>query len=369
MTEIRIDHPHNEASALLRLHNAAFLKSRGWDLGFWIVSDELEVREAVAALGRKSSGEWEVVSLKMTDGNPATSKTCEDCETLARAGNRVYIFGSQFGAKEGPLEPKRHFIARFNEALLEIDKPSVGVDVVRRPFAIHRLVNDALRAAEIETLPLDPEEHDALVASVVREGKKRRKSWRKLVREDDVPVDVEGSAFIDGGLLLLGLRYPVTADGHPILVEIEGIDRLFEEKAAPPEVTAVRILEDVGSRRRPAGVRELDAFAGHVHVITGALDKQVRGKLGAAPSEHWKFRVPSSAAAVEAKLVHSFGRGATVEGIALEGDRAWYVHDDEQIRLETLELSEPASRAGAARDAARAGSRSRRRSGVPARRR
>ena len=28
----------------------------------------------------------------------------------------IYVFGSQFGKKDGPLQPKRSFVARFREA-------------------------------------------------------------------------------------------------------------------------------------------------------------------------------------------------------------------------------------------------------------
>ena len=58
------------------------------------------------------------------------------------------------------------------------------------------------------------------------------------------PINVEGAAFRDGAeapkggspTLLLGLRFPVTAEGHPIVVEIEGIERLFKPGNRLPEV-------------------------------------------------------------------------------------------------------------------------------------
>lgn len=274
MTErIVIDHPHNEASALLGIQNREFLEHHGWDIGFWTVSDELPAAEAIAALGRTASGEWEVIPVRTRTDN---AKKCEDCETLARVGSRIYVFGSQFGSKDGPLQPKRHFVARFNEALVGASKqPEVDLDLVRRPFAIHRLVNDALRTLNVALWPIEPMRHEAFVLAAIAGGREGDKAWRELVREDDTPVNVEGSAFVEGGLLLLGLRYPVTAEGRPIVVEIEGIDRLFEKNAPPPSVTAVRILANAGGRRHPAGIRELDKRDGWVHAITGDLDEEL----------------------------------------------------------------------------------------------
>lgn len=336
MQSFVIDHPHNEASALLGIQNPRFLESRGWETGFWIVSDEKEAHEALAALGLTRAGSWEVVPVTTKLTSASTEKKCEDCETLSRAGSRVYIFGSQYGTKEGPLQPKRHFVARFNEALLDVDEAAIDLHLVRRPFALHRIVNDALRGVEL--LPLS----DALRDAFVRGAQKDDKSWSSLLHDDDMPVNVEGSTFVEGGRLLLGLRYPVTADGHPIIVEIEGIDRLFEDDAAPPLAVAVRIVEGTGDARRPAGIRELDARGGWVHVIAGDLDAELSAKR--APSEHWVFRYPygtSGIHAARATRIRSFGPNARVEGIALERDNVWYARDDERIRLERAPLQLP----------------------------
>jgi hypothetical protein len=43
----------------------------------------------------------------------------EDAESVARHDGWVYVFGSHFGGKGGPLQPKRGFVARFREADVE----------------------------------------------------------------------------------------------------------------------------------------------------------------------------------------------------------------------------------------------------------
>lgn len=347
MRTVVIDHPHNEASALLGIQNGAILRKRGWELGFWIVSDELETPDALAALGQTTSGEWEVVRVET---RVRAAKKCEDCETLSRAGSHVYVFGSQFGSKAGPLQPKRHFVARFNESLVDVehdDRLTLDLDLVRRPFVLHRLINDALREMKIELAPLPDEARERYIAATLQEGRDGDKSWQKLVDEDDVPINVEGSTFADGGLLLLGLRYPVTHDGHPIVVEIEGIDRLFDDSAAQPVVTGVRVIANAGDAKRPSGIRELDARDGWIHAITGDLDEEVMGEgMTASRSEHWMFRQPHGASGVthvEAEHVRRFARNAQVEGIALAAERVWYAQDDEQIRLAVADLPEPSS--------------------------
>jgi hypothetical protein len=343
----RIEHPHNEASALLGLQGGALLRELGWGVGFWIVSDERDGTSSVAALGRRGRA-WQVLPLR-TRGRGKGTKRTEDAETLARAGSWVYAFGSQFGSKDGPLEPSRHFVARFNEALVLVrrGKLTADVEVARRPFLLHRLVNDALEEADVKLLEPAADVRRGFVHPPRRKGEKKGKRWAALVREDDVPVNVEGATFLPGGHLVLGLRYPVTADGHPILVELEGVDRIFDRPRHPPEVIAVRVVVSAGSRAAPAGVRELDCTSGELHLVTGNLDSRpeesalVAGVAGAerARGEHWAVRLAQGGSGpleLTGRLVRRFDGEARVEGLALVGEDVWYVHDDEVIRLEAV---------------------------------
>jgi hypothetical protein len=352
MTRTTIDEPFNEASALIGIQNRMLLDARNWDVAFWAVSDERPAQKAVSAIGRRAgSDEWDVVPLKITLSAKSDTKASEDCETMARAGSWVYVLGSQFGPKVGPLEPRRHFVMRFNEALIETRKKSVRVeaDLVRRPFLLHRIVNDALVEHGVELIGAAGELTDAFVRRARKRGQKQGKSWRDLVKKADRPLNVEGSTFLPGGRLLLGLRYPVTVDGHPILVELEGLDRLFDDEVRDPVVTAIHIVSNVGTASKPAGVRELDSMSGVVHVITGNLDSEqlesmvVEGTEGGdrAPNEHWTVEVtPGETGLVTHRgtRIRKFRSGSTVEGMALVGDRVWYAHDAETIVLEDASL-------------------------------
>lgn len=330
MEEIRIDHPHNEASALVAIHDHALLGNFGWDLAFWIASDEKPAQEAVAALGRAKDGSWSVAHLKTKLSKASSRKEAEDCETIARAGSWIYVIGSQFGTKKGVLQPKRHFVIRFNES--RIEDMQVEIDLARAPFVLHRLINDAFRKRHLALIP----RNDTFIEETLKAGK--GKKWLKLVHEDDHPINVEGAAFLPNGHLLLGLRYPTTANGHPILVEVERIDALFEGKE--PRVRSIWVIEDIGAPHAPSGIRELDARGAAIHAITGELDNP--GVPGGAKNVHIVVRVPkklTKTARLKSKRVRRLPSSSNVEGIAVQDDgTVWYAQDDEQIRLGVAKL-------------------------------
>ena len=363
--EFRIDHPNNEASGLLGVQSTPVLKKQGWDVAFWIVSDELDARSAIAALGRGKGGKWDVVRLEPRGGKDRAKRT-EDAETLARAGSWVYVFGSQFGSKDGPLELERHFVARFNEALVTVRGARLfaRVEVARHPFLLHRLVNDAIRDAGVKVFAADPEIQDGFVKPVLERGAKKGKRWSRLLRPGDTPVNVEGATFLPGGHLLLGLRFPVSAEGHPILVELEGIDRYFDAPRSPPQVVAVRVVPAIGSPGAPAGIRELDYLGGEIHLITGNLDSKPEEsallahhpRAAHAPNEHWVVPLAQGKAArreLRGRRVRAFEEGAAVEGLALYGDDVWYARDDDVIHLSVAEAKD--AREGARRPRRRRG--------------
>lgn len=341
---VRLDHPRNEASALLGIQNRKLLDRNEWDFGFWTISDEAPAHKSLSILGCRSDGSWQIESVRAQRSKRSTTKEVEDCETMARAGSWIYVFGSQFGAKSGPLEPARHFVMRFNESLTQVDgaEPTVRVDIVRRPFVLHQLINDAIRREGLSILPSKEHLQHDLIDAKRQHGKKKEKSWRDRIRHGDAPINIEGSTFLHGGHLLLGLRHPVTVEGHPILVEIEGIDRMFDGDGVP-EVIGLRVVENVGSAKEPAGIRELDSFNNVVHLITGNLDSDAKESAVVAdhpegeraPNEHWVVPLePLQRGIVVAKgeRLRRF-TSTSIEGMAIVGDRVWYVEDDEEIVL------------------------------------
>lgn len=350
MKEIVVDHPANEASALLAIESPALLQAHGWEMAFWSCSDEDKVEKALHALGKGRDG-WELVKPGKVRAEPKS--VTEDAEALARFGPWVYIFGSHFGTKSGPLEPTRHFIARFREDRFDgrLDESEVEMEIARGRFKLHRLLNDALRESGLDLMEPGDEERRC-IRQTRRNGHKKGKKWADRIHKDDWPVDIEGAAFrsLGGmGALLLGLRYPVTRDGHPVLVEMEGIEKLFRNPPDDPSVRQLWVLEGVGSARKPRGVRALEEDGDSFLAITGSLDSAPEESAilldhpegEPAASRLHRFTLPEPPprwSGVEAERVQDLGVDSKAEGLAADTEgRLWYVLDDERIRLRQVE--------------------------------
>lgn len=338
---------------MLAIESPGVLRAHGWDLAFWIVSDEDPVHEALGVLARCKDGAgddrdgdgWEI--RRLPKARVRGSANTDDCEALARRGDTVYVFGSHFGMKGGPLVPNRHFIARLDASRLHgrLEDAEIEVEVARGRFKLHRLVNDALGASGLTLVERGPAEARRFIEKTRRKGKKKGKAWTERVAELDRPINVEGVTFTPAGTLLVGLRYPVTAEGQPILVEIDEVDRFFEGKEAPA-VRRLWVVENLGSREEPRGVRALETVGREIHAITGSLDSDAEGSAivedhpeGArARSRHHRFKLPEGpadpVAYVTASLVRDF-EDSDVEGLSVDArGRFWYVRDDQRIRLQ-----------------------------------
>ena len=348
----------NEASGLLTLENDALLEAHGWELAFWAVLDEGRVEDCVAVIGRERGapiGEgWRIERLNARLKNDP-GKT-EDAESVARHDGWVYVFGSHFGSKDGPLQPKRGFVARFGEDDVEhvTDGPAVEMEVSRKSFAIHRIVNDAFKAGGPDLVPLGRESEEAFIRKTIERGEDKGKAWSGLVREGDYPINVEGAAFLADGTLLLGLRFPVSAEGLPILVGLEGIERLFGPGDGLPGVTGFWIVDAAGRGGTMAGVRDLsisgDGDGEEIHLVTGNIDSRDKGSVllrdyqGAAETvaTHFRCALPDgrTGGALVAEFVREFPALPRVEGIAIADDEHFfYVTDeDEGVHLRLTRL-------------------------------
>ena len=352
-------HP-NEASGLLTIGDEKLLGEHGWDLGFWAVLDEGEIEDCVAAIGHRRGSpddeSWEIERLRA--GVSGAAGQTEDAEAITRndATGYVYILGSHFGGKAGPLQPKRGFVARFREADVGqvTEDPAMELEVSRRSFALHRLINDALREEGPELIPLGEQSYKALITATIEVGEKEGREWAGLVREDDYPINIEDAAFRDNGNLLLGLRFPTTAEGRPILVELEGIDNLFEPGDALPEVGGFWTADAVGRDGEIAGVRDLALIrtgeGEELHLVTGNVDSRDKqsvliqdypGGRGTVAT-HFRCVLPQHASSgfLEAEFVREFPSLPRVEGIAVTPEgRTFYVTDeDEGVHLRLTRL-------------------------------
>jgi hypothetical protein len=332
-------HP-NEASDLARIEDRALLRAQGWELGFWTVLDEGPIENCVAAVGRRRGGEhWEVARPRFAVKGGA-GKT-EDGEVCVVRDGWVNLIGSHYGSKEGPLEAKRAFLARFREDELGegLGDGTSELQIARNRFRLHRAVNDALRAFGPELRPVGSKARKRFVARA-RKDAGRRRSGR--INPTDVPLNVEGAAILPSGSLVLGLRYPVTADGDPILAELSGIEAMFEDERAAPVVRRFWTLAGAGSRRRPVGIRAMSRKGAELHAIVGSIEGDDPDSVllqddpagGGARCSHHRFRLGSGrdGGPIRTELVRRFPL-KNVEGLAPGPDGRFFYVTDEDDRV------------------------------------
>lgn len=343
-------HP-NEASDLLPFEHEPVLRARGWDVAFWSVLDEGPIENCMAVIGHKRGAghdrdAWEILRPRFrVDAN---ADSTEDAEACARRDGWVYVVGSQYGSKSGPLEKKRAFLARFREDRLGKD-PARGtpeMEVVLNRFRLHRAVNDAFRAFGPRLLDPGPSVRKRLIA---RTRKKAGKKASRQIEKTDVPVNVEGAAFTDSGALMLGLRFPVTADGHPIIAEVSGVEQMFDDGRASPVVRRFWVIDNVGTKRTPCGIRAMHRRGAELHVIAGNLESQDddavvladHPEAARATCSHHRLKLPRGVdgGAVEAELVHDFNL-PNVEGLAADRRKRFYYVTDEDDRVHVRYLRE-----------------------------
>ena len=344
LREAGLDIGANEASGICPIGSERLLEEHGWQHGFWVALDEVPVNEGVVALGsaRGSDGTdgWEGKLLSFrVDGDAASTEDAEDC---MRRDGWVYLVGSHYGSKEGPIELERQFLARFREEDAAGGDEPPTLEVAHTAFLLHRAVNDALAEADLELFPLAAAAREALVGAALANGAGDGAAWAEQIRSEDLPINIEGCATRPGGGVLLGLRFPCSAAGQPLIVELDGVDPLFEDPPAAPRVRGVWVLEGVGHAAAPAGVRGLaDLPDGTLHVLTGNLDSTGKGSVlieahpeGAlARSAHFRTRLPARrrGGGVKAELVREFPGLRRVEGVATDpAGRLFYVSDEEE---------------------------------------
>ncbi|MFF5176026.1 hypothetical protein ACFY3U_25840 [Micromonospora sp. NPDC000089] len=325
----------NEASDLLPVRSVALLRAHRARRGFWTVLDEGPVEACLALLLEREDGEW-VAHHVPADAGAENGRT-EDGEALAHHDGWVYVFGSHFGSKAGPLRPRRAFVARFRED--DAAGGTLPVQVVRNRFRLHRAVNDALLAAPFTPLPPGDRVRERFIVETLARGTARTKSWVTRLAPDDLPLNVEAAAFDPDGTVLLGLRFPVTADGEPVLVELAGVPEMFTAPGSWPRAGRAYALTGVTPPGALVGFRAITPTAdGGYAAVIGSIDALGKGSVllddhpagGEVTSRHVRFDRPGATGwRVPAELVADLAPFHHVEGLAELDGRCCYVTDED----------------------------------------
>jgi hypothetical protein len=351
-TDLHLD--PNEASDLCPVFAGDVLDAHGWDEAFVTVLDEAAAERAIAVLSHEAGAGpgqgWEAHRIAADPVGAPAGKT-EDAEACARHDGRIYLMGSQFGKKAGPLNASRSWIARVDEESLvdALDGGRARLEIVRSRFGIHRALNDAVLEAGVDLIPLGERARRVYINDTVKTGERKKKRWAGRIQPGDYPFNIEAMEFRANGDALLGVRYPVTADGHPMFIELCDVDALFDDPDLVPRCRNVWVLDNVGDPVAPAGVRALHTHGGdEFDAVVGDLDAPDKGATvledhpegREAPSRHVRFQLPPRRAGgnVQAETIHDFGDVRRVEGIVVdENGHGHYVLDEEgHVALRTL---------------------------------
>lgn len=330
----------NEASDLLPVHSPEVLAAYAGRRAFWTVLDEGPIEDCLALLVERTDGSWRAHHV-VVDAGDECGRT-EDGEALAYVDGWVYVIGSHFGSKGGPLRPKRAFVARFREA--DAAGGKVKMAVVRNRFRLHRAVNDALAGAAITPLPPGDRVRHRFIVETIERGTARAKSWVSRVAHDDLPLNVEAAAFTATGTLLLGLRFPVTERGEPILVEVDGVAGMFDDDPRTwPRVLGAYALAGVTPPGVLTGLRAMYVDrTGRYHAVIGSIDAVGKGSVliedhpagGDVTCRHVRFELPASGHVAGAELVADLAPLHNVEGLAeVDGTRYYVTDEDHRVAI------------------------------------
>jgi len=314
--------PRRGTSALLRLGRAV-TDADTWHEAYWTAIDEAPASECLGLVARigDGAGEWRMkpVAVRQDRG----SRKTQDVEAIARFDGWVYLIGSQYGRPGGPLESRRSFLARFREPIGAPTK-AVRMEVVRDRFRLHRAINDALAVSRLPLAPLSEKaSHDFIHRTRIL-GRRRHKAWADRILPGDLPLNIEGATFDDQGGLVLGLRFPVTASGHPIIVELKGLDGAFRSAGWWPVVQAIRIVNGAGSPGVPTGIRDLELSGDELHLLVGGIDPELVKGAPPPSSRSFEHRIGrwsrgEATSSLPTRLVRRFPPGQRVEGLAGDG--------------------------------------------------
>ncbi len=333
LRRVRLKSSINEASALLSFEagrggNRDLLAGIGLEEGYWLAHDEGGLGSAgrsMLSIVGQAADSWSTqpVELQPTGGNGPRPIT--DAEALATYKDWVFVVGSGFLGPDGKLDSRRAFVTRFAPTDL-----SQGPDGLAGPAEILDLgsrlvtaVNEAFSDAPIELMAPKP--------SVQRAANKATG-----LGPSATPINIEGAA-CSGSSLLLGLRWPTTIEGNPLVVEVDNGAEILASawNADTADDLAARAMHvhpvalDQASPKKPLGIRALSVDSNdQLHAVTGPTDRDIAAKkLKTGSYEHVEVDLQTGSTSG----IETFEGYRKVEALAQRPNGSWlYGLDDEK---------------------------------------
>ncbi len=354
LRRVRLKASINEASALLPVDDRALLNADGLEEGYWLAHDEGTLgggaKRAMISLVGRSDDTWSIRPVDLSTpsgGHPTRSRRVSGSQTTKKAPRRqkgwpvtdaealathdgwVFVVGSGFLGANNKLDRRRAFVARFSPAHLNVGPKAVAgdVEILDLDTALLAAVNDALAHSAIELIET--------VAPIAKATAKAADINAGDIGAGATPLNIEGAACV-GSSFVLGLRWPVTASGQPILIEIEGgadllagdwSDATASELAAlPMRVRTIDVVD--ASKKKALGVRGLTATGQALHAIVGPTDRDLAAsKIKAGAFTHVTIDVATGATNPQ----QTFEGYRKVEALAARPGGGWvYGLDDEK---------------------------------------
>lgn len=326
LRRIRLKAPINEASELLPINEPTVLTSLELDEGYWLAHDEggvsTNASQSMVSIVGRTGDEWLVRPVKLTSADDL-ARPVTDAEALASHGGWVFVVGSGFVGANNKIDQRRSFISRFSPSRLDIKaKELVGeAETLDLGTTLLAAINNALARASVE---------------LIEPSSSVQKAATKAVGKGARLINIEGAA-CSGSSLLLGLRWPTSVAGRPVMIEIvDGAHVLTSPWNAdtPAELAAAEMhIHEVAvadaSAKKPLGVRAL--FIDHVgglHAISGPTDRDMAAaKLKAGAYSHVSIDLEAGTT----QLIETFEGYRKVEALSERPVGGWlYGLDDEK---------------------------------------
>ena len=325
---------------------------RRFDQTFVTVLDEGVIEESVAVLGHRGDDlfqGWEAVGCRWRHRHAGRTEDAEACDFH---GDHLYVSARTSAPRTGRWRP-----AGVGRAGPEADLPAAvagkrpPIEIARNRFGLHRAVNDRLRESGLG--PARTRAAGARAAHPAHDRSGARRSGRRGPAGCARTISRSTSracASSSDGTLLLGLRYPVTAEGEPMLVELLDLEAFFADPDScrrprrgldPRRARAARRTRSASARCTgppTTGSTPSSASLDALGKDSGLVADHPAAARRTASTGRCGARATAAAASSNGVKIHSFPGERSVEGLAKmpSGPFLYVIDRDHNVHLRFL---------------------------------